>query len=62
MDPIPTCAEAIRAALVVSHYTLDKADPILQEVEPALVLFRQQAHILEMRDMVDSKITLYFVQ
>ena len=35
---------------------------ILQEVEPALVLFMQWAHILEMKDMEDSKITLYFVQ
>ena len=57
MDPIPTHAEAIHAALVVSHYTIDKADPILWEVEPALVSFRWQDHILGMRDMKDSKIT-----
>ena len=62
VDPIPTCAEAIRAALVVSHYTIDKADPILLEVELALASFRRWARILAMRDMKDSKITSYFVQ
>ena len=62
VDPIPTRAEAIRAALVVSRYTIDKADPILQEVEPALASFRRRARVLAMRDMKDSKITSYFVQ
>lgn len=62
VDPIPTRAEAIRAALVVSRYTMDKDDPILQEVEPALASFRRRARILEMMDMKDSKITSYFVR
>ena len=61
VDPIPTRAEAIRAALMISRYSMHQADPILQEVEPALASFKRRARILETRDMKESKITSYFV-
>ena len=61
VDPILTCAEAIRAALMISRYSMHQADPILQEVEPALASFKRRARILETRDMKESKITSYFV-
>lgn len=60
VDPIPTRAEAIRAALTISRYTMDKGDTILQEVEPALASFRRRARILETKDMKESRITSYF--
>jgi hypothetical protein len=60
VDPIPSCAEAIHAALIVSCYTMDKGDPILQEVEPVLASFRWQAHVLKMSSMKETKIT-YFI-
>ena len=61
-DPIPTRAEARRAALTLSRYTLDKDDPFLRELDSSLVKFRRKEQALEMCGMKETKITSYFVR
>ena len=61
VDPIPMRAEAHHAALTLSHYTLDKDDPFLWDLDSSLVKFRQREQALEMCSMKETKITSYFV-
>ncbi|KAI9443891.1 hypothetical protein H4582DRAFT_1807664 [Lactarius indigo] len=62
MDPIPTHAEALRAAKTLSRYTRDKNDPFLQQLDSTLVTFGWRTCALEMENMRASRITSYFVR
>lgn len=61
MDPILTCAEALRAAMTLCCNAMDKEHPFLQKLEPTLVSFGQKTRTLEMRNMKETKTTSYFV-
>ncbi|KAH9050854.1 hypothetical protein EDB83DRAFT_2316979 [Lactarius deliciosus] len=61
MDPIPTRAEALRAAKTLSRYTRDKNDPFLQQLDSTLVTFGRRTRALEMKNMRATRITSYFV-
>jgi hypothetical protein len=56
LDPIPTRAEALCAAKTLSHYTKDKDDPFLRQVDST---FGRRTSILEMNNMEDTKITSF---
>jgi len=61
-EPIPTRAEALRAAKTLSRYTRGEDDPFLQQLDSSLVKFGQRTRTLEMKNMRATKITSYFVQ
>ena len=62
VDPIPTCAKALRAAKTLSRYIRGEVDPFLQQLDLSLVKFGQRTRTLEMKNMRATKITSYFVQ
>jgi hypothetical protein len=59
-EPTPTHTEVIQVTLMLGHFTKDKNDPFLQELESTLVSFRKWTQADSLKKMVDSKLTSYF--
>ena len=60
VEPVPTCIEALQAALLLQKYTRDLDDPITHKLETMLSSFRRMTHMAGMWNMKETKLISYY--